>query len=207
MTGDWQRDADLLERWRAGEVGAGKELFERHADVVARFFENKVREGAEDLIQLTFVRLLENRDRVRDGVAFRAFVLGVARNVLREQLRKLARGREVDPEVERMTDLAPGPTTVVGRSREQRLLLEGLRRLPIAHQIALELYYWEDLDAHQIAEVMGISHSAMRSRLVKARDLLRVAMAEIAQSQELLSSTDEGLARWASEVRGELVKG
>ncbi len=79
--------------------------------------------------------------------------------------------------------------------------------LPIAHQIALELYYWEDLDAHQIAEVMGISHSAMRSRLVKARDLLRVAMAEIAQSQELLSSTDEGLARWASEVRGELVKG
>jgi RNA polymerase sigma-70 factor (ECF subfamily) len=207
MTSDWQHDAELLERWRAGEVEAGKLLFERHADVVARFFENKVREGAEDLIQLTFVRLLEMRDRVRDGVAFRAFVLGVARNVLREYLRKLARGREVDPEVESMADLAPGSVTLLGRSREQRLLLEGLRRLPVAHQIALELYYWEELDAHQIAEVMGISHSAMRSRLVKARDLLRAAMAEIAQSQELLSSTDEGLARWAAEVRGELAKG
>jgi RNA polymerase sigma-70 factor (ECF subfamily) len=207
MASDWQHDAELLERWRAGEVEAGQRLFERHADVVARFFENKIREAAEDLIQLTFMRLLELRDRVREGVAFRAFVLGVARNVLREHLRKLARGREVDPEVESMADLAPGSATLLGRSREQRLLLEGLRRLPIAHQLALELYYWEELDAHQIAEVMGISHSAMRSRLVKARELLRVAMAEIAQSQELLASTDEGLARWASEVRGEFGKG
>ena len=48
------------------------------------------------------------------------------RVVLPAHLRKLARGREVDPEVESMSDLAPGPSTVVGRTREQRLLLEGL---------------------------------------------------------------------------------
>lgn len=196
----------MLEAWRDGQGDSGRELFERHAEVVARFFENKVPEGSDDLIQLTFLRLLESRDRVREGVAFRAFVLGVARNVLREHLRKLARDREIDPEVETMFDLAPGPTTMLGRTREQRLMLAGLRRIPIAHQITLELFYWEELDAHQIAEMMGISHSAMRSRLVKARELLREAMAAITASQELLDSTMQGLDRWAGEIRDQLGK-
>ncbi len=203
-TGDWQLDATLLEAWRAGDAQSGRQLFERHADVVARFFQNKVGEATDDLIQLTFLRLVESRDRIRDGVAFRAFVLGVARNLLREHLRKLAKDREIDPEVESIDGLAPGPTTVIGHCREHRLMLAGLRRIPIAHQVALELFYWEELDAHEIATIMAISHSAMRSRLAKARALLRDAMAEISESRELLNSTMAGLDRWVAEIRGEL---
>lgn len=201
---DWRVDAELLEAWRAGVAGAGSQLFDRHADAVARFFENKVREGTDDLIQQTFMVVLDGSDRIRDGVAFRAFVLGVARNVLREHLRKLARGRAIDPEVESMAALAPGPTTVIGRKREHRLLLEGLRRLPVEHQTALELFYWEGFDARQISEVMGISHSAMRSRLAKARALLRDAMQEIAESPDLLRSTVDALDGWAAELRAQL---
>ncbi|NVB41952.1 sigma-70 family RNA polymerase sigma factor [Pseudenhygromyxa sp. WMMC2535] len=201
---DWQVDASLLEAWRDGDTEAGAALFDRHSDAVARFFENKVREGTDDLIQQTFLRLIEGRARIREGVAVRAFVLGVARNILREHLRKLARGREVDPEVESMAALAPGPTTVVGRCREHRLLLEGLRRLPVSHQIALELFYWEGLNANQIADLLGISHSAMRSRMTRARELLRAAMAEIAESRELLESTVDGLDGWAAQLRGQL---
>jgi RNA polymerase sigma factor (sigma-70 family) len=201
---DWSVDAELLEAWRAGDVRAGAKLFDRHADAVARMFENKVCVGAEDLVQQTFLLLVESRDRIREGLTFRAFVLGIARNVLRDHVRKLARGRAVDPEVEAMADLAPGPTTVIGQNREQRLLLAGLRRLPLEHQIGLELYYWEEMDAREIAEVMGISHSAMRSRLAKARALLHEAMTQLAESPELLASTLDGLAQWASQVRAQL---
>ena len=132
------------------------------------------------------------------------YVLGVARNVLREHLRKLAKGRDVDPEVESMASLAPGPTSVIGNRREHRLLLEGLRRLPVEHQIALELFYWEGLNANQIADLVGISHSAMRSRMTRARALLREAMAEIAESQELLASTVGGLEGWVAQLRERL---
>ena len=201
MSGDWQADVALLDAWRGGDQRAGIELYDRHAGAVARFFENKVREGTDDLIQQTFLRVVEGRARIRDGVAMRGFILGVCRNVLREHLRALARDREVDPEVESMAELAPGPTTMVGRSREHRLLLEGLRRLPVEHQIALELFYWEGLNAAEIADIMVISHSAMRSRMTKARGLLRDAMAEITQSQELLASTVNGLDKWAAQLR------
>ena len=61
------------------------QLFDRHADAIARFFENKVRDGAEDLIQATFLRMMEGRERIL-GESFRAFMFGIARNVLREHL-------------------------------------------------------------------------------------------------------------------------
>lgn len=201
---DWNVDADLLEAWRAGDQKAGAALYDRHADAVARLFANKIAVGAEDLVQQTFMLLVESRDRIREGLSVRAFVLGIARNVLRDHVRKLARGRVIDPEVDAMAELAPGPTTMIGHNREQRLLLAGLRRLPLEHQIGLELYYWEEMDAREIAEVMGISHSAMRSRLAKARALLSEAMAQLAESPESLASTVDNLARWAAQIRAQL---
>ncbi|PRQ04881.1 RNA polymerase sigma factor [Enhygromyxa salina] len=201
MTTEWERDAALLDAWRDGDGQAGEQLFDLHADAVARFFENKIREGAEDLTQATFLRLIEGQARIREGIAFRAFLLGIARNVFREHLRALARGRKIDPEVESMAELAPGPTTVASNKQEQRLLLEALRRLPVDVQMILELHYWEELKTDDIASIMDQVPSTMRGNLVKARKRLRAVMAEIAASPELLSSTLEGLDGWAAELR------
>ncbi|KIG17275.1 RNA polymerase sigma-70 factor [Enhygromyxa salina] len=206
MTIDRERDAALLAAWRGGDGQAGEQLFDLHADAVARFFENKVREGAEDLTQATFMRLLEGQERIREGIAFRAFMLGIARNVFREHLRELARGRKIDPEVESMAELAPGPTTVASNKQEQRLLLEALRRLPVDAQMVLELFYWEELKTDDIAEIMELAPSTTRGRLVKARNSLKTIMAEIAASPELLASTLGGLEGWAAELREHLGK-
>lgn len=200
---DEGEDAELLEAWRRGDQAAGERLFDRNADAIARFFENKVRLGAEDLIQATFLRMIEGRDRIRMG-SFRGYVFGIARNVLREHLRELIRGREVDPEVDCMAVLAPGPTTVAGARQEHQLMLEGLRRLAIEDQIVLELFYWEGLKAYEIAEVLDIAASNARRRLTKARVRLDKQMAEIAASPEILASTTRNLDSWASEVRQEM---
>ena len=204
MKGEWEKDVELLAAWRAGDQHAGEQLYDRHVDAVARFFRNKVREHGDDLLQQTFVALVEGKQRIREGVVVRAYILGIARNVLYTHLRELARGRDVDADVETMAEFAPGPSTVAGRKREHRLLLEGLRRLPIEHQIALELHYWEGLTAKEIAALMGLSASAMRSRMAKARDLLHAAMMAIAASPELLASTMNDLEGWAAQLRGQL---
>jgi RNA polymerase sigma factor (sigma-70 family) len=204
MSEDWQQDAALLDAWRAGDDRAGEQLFDRHADGVARFFENKVREGAEDLTQATFLRMIEGRERVRHGVAFRGFVIAIARNVLREHLRELGRGRQVDPEVDCMAELAPGPSTLIGAREEHRLLIEGLRRIPIESQILLELFYWERLKSHEIALVFDLPAPTIRTRLARARALLAEKMAELAASPEVLASTLQGLDTWAAELQGQL---
>jgi RNA polymerase sigma factor (sigma-70 family) len=199
--GDWQIDVRLLDAWRNGDAEAGEQLYDRHVDAVARFFRNKLPDQADELMQQTFLVLVESRDRIREGLTVRAFLLGIARNKLLKCLEKKANNRVINHEADSVFDLSPGASTIIARKREQRLLLEGLRRIPIEHQIALELFYWEGMSAAEIADVFSISHSAMRSRMSKARALLEAQMAKLSESSELLDSTVAGLDGWAAGIR------
>jgi RNA polymerase sigma factor (sigma-70 family) len=194
-------DIQLLGRWRDGDSSAGERLFERHASSIAFFFRNKVPGGSEDFVQQTFLGLVEGRARLGPETNVRAYLFGIAHNILRKHLRKLSRSPGFDPGVTSAADIDPGPSTIMAKKREHRLLLEGLRHIPMDHQIALELYYWEELNAAEIAEIVGVSHSAMRSRLSKARKLLERAIAELATSAELERSTLGGLEQWAADIR------
>jgi RNA polymerase sigma factor (sigma-70 family) len=193
-------DQALVEAWQQGDKRAGAQLFERYFTPISRFFRHKLPEQAEDLIQQTFAALLEGRERLRTTTSFRAYLFAIAHNLLRAQLRTIARARAIDPLEHSIEELAPTPSAVLRARAEQRLLLLALRRLPIEHQITLELYYWEDLSAVELAQIMEVPPSTMRSRLRRARTLLTQALTELAESPELLDSTLTGLEKWAKEV-------
>lgn len=136
-------DAELLLAWRNGDTNAGEALFDRHADAVARLLANKVDDDVAELLQATFVRILDGGEQLRPGRAFRTYAMTTARNMLRKHLRERQRGRDIDFEVDSIAELARRPSSILGERDEHRLLLEGLRRLPIDDQLMIELYYWE----------------------------------------------------------------
>ncbi|WP_052547104.1 RNA polymerase sigma factor [Enhygromyxa salina] len=193
-------DAELLVAWRAGDAEAGELLFVRHYPPVARFFRNKV--GADqvaDLIQETFTATLEGRDRIADGSRFRGYLLCIAYRVFCAHLRKTYRKPgEVELDEVAIEAVDPSPTSVIVHAQEQRLLLEGLRAIPINYQVVLELHYWEELSTEEIARVLGMPSGTIRSRLIRARDALEAAMAGIARSAEVLDSTLTRLDDWAA---------
>ena len=76
-------DAELLAAWRGGDADAGEILFDRHFAAVTRFFRHKAGDRLDDLVQTTFMTLLESPDGFRGEGSFRAYLLGVAYNVLR----------------------------------------------------------------------------------------------------------------------------
>lgn len=202
---DWTVDAELLERWRDGDVKAGDLLYQRHCGAVIRFFRNKTRGGVEieELVQQTFLRLIEGRERIREGITLRAFVLGISRNVLLESLRARTEERRLDPRVDALADSQQGMSSMFTRRQEQRLVLEGLRRLPLDQQILLELFYWEGLKSYEIARVLGtpeVPDSTMRSRIAQARALLKARIAEIGTSSKLIVSTVGDLDEWARSI-------
>ncbi|MEM6989965.1 MAG: sigma-70 family RNA polymerase sigma factor [Myxococcota bacterium] len=195
-------DDELLRSWRNGDKRSGAELFDRHFKALTRFFRNKVGDGIDDLIQNTFVGLLESESRFRGDGEFRSFVFGVAYNVLRNHYRASRRDAErLDFGVTSIFDLAPGPSEVIAERAEHRLLLEALRRLPVEHQTLLELYYWEPLTAAQIASIVELPEGTVRTRLRRAKSLLEDALRSLAATPALLHSTLSNLDDWARSVQ------
>lgn len=194
-------DVELVEAWRAGDNEAGEQLFARHFQAVSRFFRNKFSGGVEDLIQQTFLGLVEGRERLREGASFRSYLFGIAHNVMFTHLRELDRARSFDPASSSIVELDPGPSTLYGEHEEQRLLLAALRKLPLELQVALELRYWEGLNAAEIAAIVGVPHSTMRSRIQRGRSMLEALIEELAATPELSRSTAENLDEWAAGIR------
>lgn len=197
-------DADLFAAWRAGDRRAGAQLFERYYDSVARFFHNKAARDADDLIQRTFLRCVETHAKILKPESFRYYLFGVARNVLLEYLAEKGRrqAREA-PDFFTMSieDVAPTPSSALARAREERLILSALRRIPIELQIILELYYWEELSARELAEILELPEGTVRTRIRRAKQLFEEEIARIAETPGLVQSTLCGLEGWARGLR------
>ena len=198
--GNATSDAELLDAWRGGDKAAGEVLFARHYRSLKRFYRNKV--GADrvaDLIQETFIASVESRDRIADSNRFRAYLLRIAYHVFCRHLREHhRRGVAVDLDQASVQALDTSAPSAIARKQEQRLLLEGLRSIPVNYQVVLELHYWEELTTNEIAGILDVPPGTIRSRLQRARDALEAAMASAARSPELLQSTLTRLEDWAA---------
>jgi RNA polymerase sigma factor (sigma-70 family) len=195
-------DAELLASWASGDERAGKALLERHYVAVFRFFRAKVNIEIDDLVQQTFLGLVESQAKWRGDSSFRSYLFGIARNVLRHHYRRRERkeGR-IDFGTHSVVDLGASPSAFLAEKGDRRLLLEALRRLPVDDQIVIELYHWEALRGADLARVLELTEPAVRSRLHRAKARLAKAMEEIARSEGMLQSTATGLEEWAVRVR------
>lgn len=207
MSDDDSTDFELLETWRGGNEAAGRALFGRYFDSVFRFFRNKVDDAAEDLTQQTFMGLVQGKDRFRGDSSFRTYLFMIARKRLYSFLRQAHRNREpVQWGENSVADLGlASPSRAVARHQEQRLLLLALRQLPVEMQVALELFYWEELTVTEIADVLETPVGTVKSRLQRARTRLDAVIAELADSEALLRSTMDNFTEWAKELRGQLL--
>lgn len=195
-------DDVLLHRWRGGDKSAGEVLLQRYYGQVTRFFLNKCGIGdVADLVQETFAACVEARERLREG-RFRSYLFTVAYNVFCRHLRQRYRaGGDIDLEQVTVRSVAKSPSSVLTQRREQRLLLEALRAIPVNYQVALELYYWEQLSTSDIGAILNVPAGTVRTRLVRARDALEAAMSQLTLSPEELASTLTDLDKWATQCR------
>lgn len=194
-------DIDLLERWRSGDDAAGEELVGRHFPSVYMFFDTKVNEGVDDLTQRTFLACVEARDRVREGANFKAYLFGIARKQLLKYFARIRRHNRID-ELGDMSlhDLDGSPSRVIAKQQEQKLLVQALRQIPIDLQIALELHYWEEMSLADIAGVLEIPVGTVKSRLFRAREIVKERILELEGSTDLARTTIDNLERWAKSM-------
>lgn len=137
---------------------------------------------AEDAVQEALVRVLGLSPSFRDENHEKAWLLTVTGNICRDFMRRMKRRGEV-PIPEWFDAPAPGnsPDEEAGQRERDERLIRAVMELPVKYREAVLLVYYHDLSNQQAAEAVGITHSAFRSRLMRARDMLRVTLGEEAE--------------------------
>ncbi len=195
-------DVELLRAWADGDTAAGNTLFRRHFDVLFRFFSTKIDGAADDLVQETFLACLRGSARFEARASFRTYMLRIARNRLCEYYR--GKQRAFSPHEHSVIDGGASPSTMLSAKEREGRLLAAMRKLPLDFQLTLELFYWEGMKTHEIAEVLEVSPHTARSRLARARDKLRDALTtlELVPANDLATLEREAdFDAWARGLR------
>lgn len=156
-------DADLVDRWRAGDEAAAAELMARHARPVARYLAAAGGgDDVEDLVQEAFFRAFRHIARFRGGASFRTWVITIARNALTD-LRRRRRQRPAVPLGDHdLPDPAADPhREAVARDTIARLE-SAVRRLPPMQRDVFLLRAQQGMDYPEIARVLETSPGAAR---------------------------------------------
>jgi RNA polymerase sigma-70 factor (ECF subfamily) len=181
-------DEALMSALKAGDDQALAPLMERWELPVKAFLLRLgvPSSGVEDLAQDLFVRLYEKRARYRDGAAFKPWLLTIAGNLARNAHRRRSRHptESLDADAEgqgtgnQLSDTAsPSPFEAAARSDAARQVRDAVERLPPPLREAVLCVDFEDLSHEEAAGVMACSAKAVETRLYRARQSLREALA------------------------------
>jgi len=172
-----REDEWIVVRCQLGERPAFDELIERWHEPLWKYVRRLTGddEAAKEIAQEVWLRVLRGIGRLRDGTKLRAWLFGIARRVLMDRLRAqyaAPPASDVDP-----ADIAAADTTGTADA-DLTAMHDELARLPAIEREVLTLFYLRELALTEIAEVLGVPAGTVKSRLFRARQMLRRELTE-----------------------------
>jgi RNA polymerase sigma-70 factor (ECF subfamily) len=136
-------------------------------------------EDAGDLTQDTFIRAYTNLRKFDADRPFFTWLYTIALNVIRNHLRKKALfGRAgSESEFERLNG-AGNPETGLLKDERSKRLAACLKNLPIDQREAIILRYYQGISFNEIAEILGLSQSAVKMRVSRGLVKLKRVMGD-----------------------------
>lgn len=184
---DPQSDHNLLARTRAGDEAAFAEIVARYSVSLTNYIHRLLNDydAAIDLTQETFVRLYGARDRYHTNYAFSTYIYRIATNLAISEIRKRRRRRLIpfscifksdDHDATQTFDPADGeplPDSVLISRERQQAVRRAITSLPINYRIPVVLRDIEGNSYEEIALMLALSEGTVKSRISRARTLLR----------------------------------
>ncbi|RRJ83776.1 sigma-70 family RNA polymerase sigma factor [Aestuariirhabdus litorea] len=166
-------DHELMQRYGEGEVAAFEQLYQRHRQGLYRYFLRQCGQPAlaEDLYQEVWSRVIGAARRYRPDARFDTWLYRIAHNRLVDHYRRPSLvGSEPTETVEAVE---PGPVEAAEQQQQAQRLHHCLGQLPALQLEAFMLKEEVGFSAAAVAEVVGASLEATKSRLRYAYQKLR----------------------------------
>lgn len=162
-------------------VNVTDEMWREYRELLYRFILKRVSDPAvaEDLVQDVMVKLLTQRDSLRDGAKLRPWLYQITRNAITDYYR--ARNKQPTPLADDF--LLAEAETAESASQElaECCIRPFLAQLPEPYQEAVLLSELEGLTQAEVAKLQGISLSGAKSRVQRGRRLLKGALLQCCQ--------------------------
>ncbi|MER2560489.1 MAG: sigma-70 family RNA polymerase sigma factor [Myxococcaceae bacterium] len=163
--------ASLVDRAKAGDVSAFRELYAQHQRQVSRQLAFLVpRSDLEDVLQDVFIEVFRSIKRFEGKSAFTTWLYRVTVHVAMKSRRKHTRSRlDVVEDVPEQVDERPRPEDVSLSSERQARVEALLEQLSPKKRAVLVMHDLQGVDAQTIAQVLDTNILTVRTRLFYAR--------------------------------------
>ncbi|WP_334239658.1 RNA polymerase sigma factor [Terriglobus sp. ADX1] len=131
------------------------------------------RAEAEDVVQETFVRVLQHHQTLQEVRDMRVWLVRIAWNLALDRRRRIRPSQMDDAFAEALASATVPADKALAQSAHLRNVLDEMERLPSAERHALLLNAVDEMNTVEIAEVLNRSESAVRALLFRARTRLR----------------------------------
>lgn len=155
------------------------QIYNRHADTVYyvcySFMKNK--SETEDMVQETFLRLITSGKTFENERHEKAWLIVTASNLCKDSLRKWWRRNEnIDDHYE-----------LAGEEDMDNPVLEAILSLPQEYKTVVYMYYYEGYSTAEIARHLQCPHATVRTRLARARKMLKILLGGESDEQTVRS--------------------
>jgi RNA polymerase sigma-70 factor, ECF subfamily len=175
-------DEDILIRVRGGERELFEILMRRHNQTVYRAIRSILRDEAEteDAMQQTYLSAFVNLKQFGGGARFSTWLVRIAINEAldrrRKQLRLVRQEESSVAEPPAPADPHPDPEEQTAVRELGVWLARTIDELPDLYRTIVMLREVEGMSTFEVAEVLGVTEEVVKTRLHRARALLRVQM-------------------------------
>jgi RNA polymerase sigma-70 factor, ECF subfamily len=205
-------DMDLVHASKNGDVAAFEQLIKRYDRRLLRiaYHVTHNREDSQDAVQEAFFKAFQNLGEFREDSQFSTWLIRITVNQSLMKLRKRRTIKEVslddvfstegDALPIEVTDWAPNPEQRYRASELRNILTRVLGELRPILRTVFVLRDIESLSTDQTAEVLGLSHAAVKARLWRARLQLRESLNRYFCKQGESAAAESGPGKDVSET-------
>lgn len=141
----------------------------QYADMVYRIaiVQMKSKSDADDIFQETFLRLVKYKDTIEGEEHLKAWLIRVTINCCNKHFNSTWKKKTTSLEYEN------GVEETYEMEEQDETVLRAVKELPESYRSVIHLFYYEEYSVKEIARILEQSESTIKTRLSRARDILR----------------------------------
>jgi RNA polymerase sigma-70 factor (ECF subfamily) len=174
-------DEALVQAIADGDRRAMQTLYQRHNVRVYRFVLRLTNDGsvAEDLVSEVFMDVWRQADTFRAKSQVSTWLLSIARHKALSALRRRSDEQLDERLASAIEDPADDPETIVRNEDRNSIIQACLSQLSAPHREVIDLVYYHEKSVDEVARIVGIPPSTVKTRMFYARKHMEKLLATV----------------------------